>query len=107
MPQPTMEEIRGIIEGLLTQKGATKTTLTDFQEIARKKIDHLLIQKILRQDYKQEQNDGILSISLSYLADGLSEPVSYASGARDPLKNQEEVTTDTLYNLASVSKFIL
>lgn len=107
MPQLTMDTIRGIIEDLLAQKRAKETTLADLQEIARKKIDHALIQKILRQDYKEEQNDGILSISLSCLSTELQEPLAYASGTRNPLKNKEEVTTETLYNLASVSKFIL
>lgn len=107
MPQPTMDDIRGIIEALLPPKEAKKIEVADFQEIARKKIDHVLIQKILRQDYMQEPNDGILSISLAYFSPELKEPVAYASGTLDPLKNKEEVTTETLYNLASVSKFIL
>ncbi len=107
MPLDLTKEIREIVLDLIRLKyqQAGKLTEDHLRERARKNLSDSLILKLHNKTYAQESYDGILSVSLSY-QQGL-ESLAVAIGYAEPLQSDQPVSSDTPYNIASISKFVL
>jgi|GEM_PF-28220 len=107
MPLILTKEIRDIVLDLIRLKyqQAGKLTEDNLRERARKSLSDSLILNLHNKTYAQESYDGILSISLSYQQG--PENLMVAIGGIDPLQNDQPVSSDTPYNIASISKFVL
>jgi aryl-alcohol dehydrogenase-like predicted oxidoreductase len=109
MPQITMEQICGVVEKLIRYKQSGKEIdVTFLQKIIQANLSSSLGQQIQNNTYAQGDEDGILSMSLSYMEPTSQTPLSVAAGYQDPLRGtKKEVDTNTLYNTGSMAKFIL
>ena len=83
--------------------------LIDSSDLSKVKslIDVEVSDKIHSKQYQQIPHDGILSVSSAVLRASDAKPSCFATGLINPLQSENEVDTDTLYNLGSISKFIL
>lgn len=107
MPLVLTKEIREIVVDLIRlkyQQGG-KLTKDNIRDRLLKSLSTSLIFNLHNKSYAQEIWDGILSVSLAYQQG--SKNLAVAVGELDPLKSTELVCTDTPYNIASISKFVL
>jgi len=107
MPLDLPKEIRKIIIDMvhLKRKQGGQLTEHDLRERSLRSLSPSLALNLHNQAYAHETGDGILSVSLAYQNE--SESLAVAVGKLDPLKSDQAVHSNTPYNIASISKFVL
>lgn len=107
MSAVNMDHIRNIVDQLVIIDYSRGLSDETFKHTADKHINHLLGINLAKNAYNHAEGDGILSVSIAEFKPerGLRQ---YASGPIDPLNhNTDPVDVDTLYNIGSISKFII
>ncbi len=101
-----MDHIRDIVKEDLIGEFAKTRSFAATGEVVKKKLSGL--NKRLAEKKFTSNEDGLLSISVAVASADGKVIYTSAAGERDPLHcSGEPVTEDTLYNLGSISKFIL
>lgn len=108
MPQLSMQDIWNLVGQIIQKQKTSSNVYSEIENLVAGKVNQDLVEQLNDKNYEQGYQDGILSLSLAYYLPEANLINRHASGLQHPLDNDREVVnTHTLYNIASISKFIL